>query len=93
MFNTIASSIGAIETTRARKASAGEPAGAAAESRSRVAVLAERGLTTVEYAIGIVLVLSIVGLLIKASAEGWFMSLVKGLIESIFKAIASGIAG
>lgn len=53
----------------------------------------ERGLTTVEYAIGIVLVLTIVGLLIKAAGEGWFTTLVKNLIGVIFKVITSQIGG
>lgn len=60
---------------------------------SGVAALTERGLTTVEYAIGIVLVLSIVGLLIKASSQGWFLDLVKDLVGVVFKAITSGILG
>lgn len=53
----------------------------------------ERGLTTVEYAIGIVLVITIVGLLIKAAGEGWFMTLVKTLVTAIFKAITQGVLG
>lgn len=57
------------------------------------AALVDRGLTTVEYAIGIVLVLSIVGLLIKVTSQGWFLDLVKNVVGVVFEAITSGIAG
>ena len=60
---------------------------------ARGRALWERGLTTVEYAIGIVLVLTIVGLLIKAASEGWFSSLVKNLVGVIFRVITAQIGG
>jgi len=63
------------------------------ETRSRRASLAERGMTTVEYAIGIVLVITIVGLLIKAAGEGWFMTLVQSLVGVLFRVITTAIGG
>lgn len=66
---------------------------AAVTAGGRLRAWGERGLTTVEYAIGIVLILSIVGLLIKASSQGWFLDLVKDLVGVVFKAITTGIMG
>lgn len=51
----------------------------------------ERGLTTVEYAIGIVLVLTIVTLLIKATGESWFDGLVQGLLNHVFDLIQKAL--
>ena len=53
----------------------------------------ERGLTTVEYAVGIVLVITIVGLLIAAAQQGWFMELVKALVGTIFRVLTTAIMG
>ncbi|MFV0452620.1 MAG: hypothetical protein ACK5LS_10340 [Propioniciclava sp.] len=64
-----------------------------AGSVRRLGAAVERGLTTVEYAIGIVLILAIVGVLILAVKEGWFMGLVQMLMKAIFDAILSAIGG
>ncbi|WP_232549104.1 hypothetical protein [Propioniciclava soli] len=53
----------------------------------------ERGLTTVEYAVGLVLVITIVGLLITAANQGWFMDLVKVLVRAIFAAVTGVVTG
>lgn len=60
---------------------------------ARRRTLWERGLTTVEYAVGIVLVITIVGLLIAAAQQGWFMDLVKALIKAIFATITGAFIG
>ena len=43
----------------------------------------ERGMATVEYAIGIVLVLVIVGAVIVSIQQGWFAELAQELIEAL----------
>lgn len=75
------------------QAAAVVPSDAGTAPHARLTQLAERGLTTVEYAIGIVLILSIVGLLIRASTQGWFLDLVKALVGTIFQVITNGILG
>ncbi len=47
----------------------------------------ERGMTTVEYAIGIVLVLTVIGALVLAAKQGWFAELVKVLFTAIFQVV------
>lgn len=54
--------------------------------------LAERGMATVEYAIGIVLVVTIMAVIIKAAQDGWFLDLVKGLIQALFSVIMRNMA-
>lgn len=52
----------------------------------------ERGLATVEYAVGIVLVLTVVGALIWSAQQGWFKDLVKVLFETIFRLVTQHLA-
>lgn len=53
--------------------------------------LAERGMATVEYAIGIVLVVTIVAVIIKAAQDGWFLDLVKNLVGALFKVVMANM--
>lgn len=53
----------------------------------------ERGMATVEYAIGIVLVVTIVGLIIAAIQGDWFGPLVKILVKAIFDMVKVAIGG
>lgn len=53
--------------------------------------LAERGMVTVEYAIGIVMVLVLVGVMIAAIQQGWFGALVQDLIETFMKFIPKAL--
>lgn len=88
----------ASDTIQPRQDSPREPQGASdhadlASGQWSSGALFERGLTTVEYAMGIVLVLSIVGVLITATSQGWFVTLVKGVVQAVFRAITSGMGG
>lgn len=51
----------------------------------------ERGMNTVEYAIGIVLVLVTIGLIIASIQMGWFDVLVKELVTAFFSAIKTAL--
>ena len=52
----------------------------------------ERGLTTVEYAIGIVLVITIVGVLATSADSEEFRGLVQNLFGVIFAKLTSGFS-
>lgn len=58
-----------------------EPAQVA--TRKRRALLRERGMATLEYALGVVVVIVIIGVVIAAIQTGTFQDLVKQLIEAI----------
>ncbi|MFP5416497.1 MAG: hypothetical protein ACLGHZ_06420 [Actinomycetes bacterium] len=47
----------------------------------------ERGMATVEYAIGVVLVLVIVGAVIVSVQQGWFSKLAQELIEALLETV------
>lgn len=47
----------------------------------------ERGMATVEYAIGVVLVLVIVGAIILSIQQGWFSKLAQELIEALMETV------
>ena len=47
----------------------------------------ERGMTTAEYAIGVVMVIALVIVVIKAIQGGWLGPLVMTLVQAIFKLI------
>lgn len=47
----------------------------------------ERGLATVEYAIGIVLVLAVIGVLIWATQTPYFKDVVEQLVRTLFEII------
>lgn len=51
----------------------------------------ERGMATVEYAIGIVLVLVTIGLVIASIQMGWFDILVKELVTAFFTSIKAAL--
>lgn len=55
------------------------------------AMRGERGMTTAEYAIGVVLVITLVSIVIKALEAGWFGTLVKNLISLVFKTITGSM--
>lgn len=55
--------------------------------------LRERGLTTVEYAVGIVLIIALVAVGVQAAKAGWFMTLVQELIGTIFRLVTSQFIG
>lgn len=65
----------------------GEVAVVADEAGEVAAPGDERGMTTAEYAVGVVLVITLVTIVIKALQAGWFAALIKTLIGVIFKAI------
>lgn len=49
----------------------------------------ERGMTTAEYAIGVVMVIALVVVIIKAIQGGWLGPLVMTLVQAIFKLITA----
>ncbi|HOA88640.1 hypothetical protein [Propioniciclava tarda] len=49
--------------------------------------LRERGMVTIEYAIGAVLVIVLVGVIIAAIQQGWFGDLVHSLVALLMQAI------
>lgn len=49
--------------------------------------LRERGMATVEYAIGVVLVVVIIGLIIASIQMGWFETLVQELVEALGESV------
>lgn len=53
--------------------------------------LRERGLATVEYAIGIVLVITVVGVLIWSAQQGFFKEAVESLFRAIFQIITQAL--
>lgn len=56
----------------------------AAEAVAGRRPLRERGLATVEYAVGILLILTVVGSMIWSAQQGWFKELVQTLFGTIF---------
>lgn len=70
-----------------------EPDGPAQPSAQTPSGRRQRGLATVEYAIGILLILTIIGVMIAAAQQGWFDDLVKQLFGSIFRLVIGRIAG
>lgn len=63
----------------------------AAAHRDRRLTLRERGMVTVEYAIGAVLVIILVGVIIASIQQGWFASMVKDLVSLLLKAIPKAL--
>lgn len=49
----------------------------------------ERGLATVEYALGVVLIVTVIGAMVWSAQQGWFKDLVKALFETIFRLVTS----
>lgn len=47
----------------------------------------ERGLATVEYAVGILLILTVVGVMVWSAQQGWFKELVEALFRTIFQLV------
>lgn len=59
------------------------------EVASRASGRPERGMTTAEYAIGVVMVIALVVVIIKAIQGGWLGPLVMTLVQAIFKLITA----
>lgn len=78
------------KTMSDRYGSAGQLEHAATEDAS-VVVRDERGMTTAEYAVGVVLVITIVGLIIKALQAGWFGTLVKTFVTLLFEVLKASV--
>lgn len=55
--------------------------------------LRERGMITIEYAMGIVLVIAIVMAMVVAIKGGWFGPLFQNLVTALFTTIQSAITG
>jgi Flp pilus assembly pilin Flp len=55
--------------------------------------LRERGMITIEYAMGIVLVIAIVMAMVVSIQQGWFGDLFHNLVTALFATIQSAIAG
>jgi hypothetical protein len=53
--------------------------------------LRERGMVTIEYAIGAVLVLVLVGVVIASIQGGWFDSMVKDLVTLLMQTIPKAL--
>lgn len=53
----------------------------------------ERGLTTIEYALGIALIIAVIGALVVAARADFFGELVQGLFRELFQQITRGLAG
>lgn len=53
--------------------------------------LAERGMVTIEYAIGAVLVLVLVGVIIASIQQGWFSQLVQQLITLLMQNVGRAL--
>lgn len=53
----------------------------------------ERGLTTIEYALGIALIIAVIGALIVAAEGDFFGELVQGLFKELFQQITKGLVG
>ncbi|WP_300079184.1 hypothetical protein [Propioniciclava sp.] len=51
----------------------------------------ERGLTTVEYAIGIALIIAIIGAMVLATHQGFFTQLVQDLFKALFATVIKGM--
>ena len=47
----------------------------------------DRGMTTAEYAIGVVMVIALVIVVIKAIQGGWLAPLIMALVQAVFKLI------
>ena len=75
----------AILATPADRADAGSPTSLEAAYRTiqRTARLRERGMATVEYALGVVIVIVLIGLIITAINTGTFKELLDQLISAI----------
>lgn len=52
--------------------------------------LRERGMATVEYALGVVLVIVIIGAIIVSIQAGWFDVLVQELVKALMAAVQKG---
>ena len=63
------------------------------ELEARRPNLMERGMATVEYALGIVLVVTVVTALIWSAQQGWFKELVEALFRTIFQLVTSHLVG
>lgn len=61
----------------------------AATGRAAVNRLRERGMATVEYAMGVVVVLVVIGVVVVALKTGTF----QGLIENLLKALVGWVSG
>ena len=55
--------------------------------------LRERGLATVEYAIAVVLVITMMGVLIAAIQQGWFSDAVQRVVELLLGLISKALGG
>ncbi len=55
--------------------------------------LHERGMVTIEYAIGAVLVLVLVGVIIASIQQGWFSDLVKSLVTFLVQQVQHALGG
>lgn len=53
--------------------------------------LRERGMVTIEYAIGAVLVLVLVGVIIASIQQGWFGTMVKDLVQLLLQEIPKAL--
>lgn len=49
----------------------------------------ERGMATVEYAIGILLIVTIVGVMVWSAQQGWFKDLVEALFRTLFTLVTT----
>ena len=75
--------IAEIDQAELRPAAAGSPK----------RVLRERGMVTIEYAIGAVLVLVLVGVVIASIQQGWFGEMVQQLVTLLMQDIPKALGG
>ena len=47
----------------------------------------DRGLATVEYAVGILLIVTVVGVMVWSAQQGWFKELVEALFRTLFQLV------
>lgn len=87
--NTIAVTELAIERTDTDDLAEAALAPAASEPVARRR--SERGLTTVEYAIGIALIIAVVGAMIVATQADFFTQLVQDLFKALFASVIKGL--
>ncbi|MBK8462016.1 MAG: DUF4244 domain-containing protein [Nigerium sp.] len=57
-----------------------------------VRIRGERGMATVEYAIGVVLVIAIIGAIILSIQGGWFDPLVQKLVQALMESVTDAFA-
>lgn len=49
----------------------------------------ERGMATVEYALGILLVVTVVGVAVWSAQQGWFRDMVEAVFKLLFQLVTS----